>query len=159
MGPAANKHFEYPFSKIYVFVSVFLAGLSISFATVVLMGEESVLFSFGDISFMIPALLMYFLFTSILTLVILALKFYLYSMKWKKRGETHPLESEGKASRSLWRSVLIPLLILTIAALFSPLILLALLRPLWWFISISGFIAGVNVPEIILYVYSRRGVK
>jgi hypothetical protein len=158
MCPPTDKQFEYPFSKGFVYMSAVLSGISIAFAIVVLIGEESVQFLLGSISFAIPALLLYFILSAILTLIILALKFYLYSREEKETWETHPPEVVEKPS-SRWKSVLILLSILAIIALSLPLILLALLRPIWWFISISGFVVGINVPEIILYVYSRQSVK
>jgi hypothetical protein len=159
MESKMNNHFEYPFSKGYVFLSAVLIGLSIFIATFILIGEEPIPFWIGNINFMIPALLLYFLFTAILSLIMLILKFHLYSIRWARTVDSYSPESEETDSGSIWKSIFIPLLILIIIALSLPLILLALLRPLWWFISLSGFIAGINIPEIILYVYSRRSVK
>jgi hypothetical protein len=51
------------------------------------------------------------------------------------------------------------LLCLSIVALFVPLILLMFLEPLWWLICITGYVPAVNIPEIILYVYSRRSAR
>jgi hypothetical protein len=48
------------------------------------------------------------------------------------------------------------LLCFAIVALFVPLILLMFLEPLWWLICITGYVPAVNIPEIILYLYSRR---
>jgi hypothetical protein len=42
------------------------------------------------------------------------------------------------------------------AALFLPFALLLILDPRGWFISITGFIAGINIPEIVLYLYSGQ---
>jgi carbon starvation protein CstA len=102
------------------------------------------------------AQLLYFAFVSVLTMAVLVLKFYLYSVREEESSEGRLFEGEEEVRKRRLRWSFIIVLCLIIAALFSPLILLALLEPLWTFIIISGFIPAVSIPEIILYTYSQR---
>jgi len=140
-----------------VYASAVLTGISIVFATVVLIGEDSKELSLYTLTFMVHPLLLYFVFTSLLTVAVLLLKFYLYSAK-EEVSEDYPFEDAQKprGSRRRW-SLLV--LLLTVAVLFLPLILSVFVEPLWSFISISGFVPAVAFPEIILYIYSRYNTR
>jgi H+/Cl- antiporter ClcA len=146
---------EYPFSKTWVYASAVIAGVSIVFAVLFLIDAEPQEFSFDTFTFMIHPLLLYFIFTSLLTLAMLFLKFYLYSTK-EKTSENHFSGSEQEAHGFLRRWLLVIMMLLTVAALFSPLVLWYFLGNLWSFLGISGFVPAVSIPEIILYVYSQR---
>lgn len=148
-----NRYFEYPFGKRGVYLSLIFSIVSIAFAAIVLIEEEPVRLS---PTFMIPPLLLYFAFTAALTLAILAVKFYLLYREEEEMSQRYPSQGEGKPPRTHLKRNLIILLCLVIVALFSPLILSIFLDPLCWFITISGFVPAVSVPEIILYIYSRR---
>ena len=154
MGSKGKRYLEYPFGKTWVYASAVMAGISIIFAIEVLSEEEP-----KSSTLMIPPLLLYFIFTSILTVAILALKFYLYSRMDEEPLKNSLIEDMEKTPKRRWRWSLIALLCLTIAALFSPLLLLQILEPLWWIIGISGFVPAVTIPEIILYTYSRRRLE
>lgn len=149
-----RRVFEYPFSRTWVWASVVLAGLAMAFTTFLLKDEGPV----GLFTFTVHPLLLYFVFTFIFAMAILALKFYIYSTKDEEKLESHIFEDEEKRSKKLrwrrWSFILV--LCLTVAALFLPLFLSLFLEPLWSFIVISGFVPAVAIPEIILYIYSRR---
>jgi len=149
------RAFEYPFSKTWVYISAVIAGISIALAVLLLIGEEPQKFSFNTFTFMIHPLLLYFIFTSLLTVAVLSLKFYLYSTK-EEVSESHFPGGEQATRGFLRRWILVIMLFLTVGALFLPLILSFFLGPLWSFLSISGFIPAVSIPEIILYIYSKR---
>lgn len=150
-----KRDFEYPFRKTWVYAGAVMAGFSIVFAIVFLIGEEPEKFSFYTFTFMIHPVVLYFLFTSFLTVVILSLKFYLYSAK-DESSESHLFMGEQKTQGFLRRWSLIIVLFLTVAVLSVPVVLSVFLAPLWWFIGVSGFVPAVTIPEIILYMYSRR---
>jgi len=147
MRLSRRESFEYPFSKGWVYASGLMTVLSVIFG-VFMLSEEGLF-----------ALLLYLAFTSLLTVVVLALKFYLYSLRGREASETPPVEMEGEPPRRRWRWSLILILCLAIAALFVPLILLMVLEPLWWLIAIVSYVPAVNIPEIILYFYSRRSSR
>lgn len=131
---------RYPFGKGWVYLSVLLAGASIGIALLVLKDFFSLLY--------------YFIFTGNLTAIVLLLKFYLYS----REREGDSLEGEeGTGKRRLWS--LIVLWGLAFLAMLSLPIFSMVLQPFWWFTLFSGFVAGVNIPEIILYVYSRKSLE
>lgn len=149
-----KRVFEYPFSRTWVWAGVVLAGLAMGFATFLLKDEGPV----GLFGFMFHPLLLYFVFTFVFASAVLALKFYLYSMKDEETLESHIFEDEEERLKKFrWRRwSLILVLCLTVAGLFLPLFSLLVLEPLWSFLVISGFVPAVTIPEIILFIYSRR---
>lgn len=139
--------FEYPFGKRWVYASVAMSAIAIVFAVFMLSGEG------------IHALLLYFASTSLFTVAVLALKFYLYFLRGHESSETYSIEGGEEIPRRRLKWSFILLLCLAIAALFVPLILLMFLEPLWWLICITSYVPAVNIPEIILYVYSTRKIN
>ena len=98
------------------------------------------------------SILLFFVYTFIFAAIFFALKFRLYSMKTQEEMESRYTEAGEEYSK---RYFLVLLLIL-IFALFLPFLLLMFLDPLSWFSSITGFIAGVNIPEVVLYLCFKR---
>ncbi len=133
--------YEYPYSKYWVFLSCVFVFVSLLVSVYVFYGE--------------PILIALFLiYTIVLASIFFLIKLRLYS---KKRLES--VESEFESSTISERSYVRPIYTLMaalIVALFLPFILLLFLSPMGWFLSIVGFIAGINVPEIVLYFYSTR---
>jgi archaellum biogenesis protein FlaJ (TadC family) len=108
-------------------------------------------------------LLLYLAFTSVLTLVILALKYYFYSRREEEMHENYSIEREEAPEKGRMKSLILLILIAAVA-LFSPLILSYIILtsnidPIWWIIIVSGFVPGVSIPEIILFIYARRSTK
>jgi hypothetical protein len=147
MSFSQKGNFEYPFGKRWVYASVAMSAIAIVFAVFMLGGEGT------------PALLLYFAFTSIFTVAVLVLKFYLYFLRGDESSETYSVEGEEKIPKRRLKWSFILLLCLAIAALFVPLILLMFLSPLWWLICITSYVPAVNIPEIILYIYCRRSAQ
>jgi len=141
----SQERLEYPFGKRWVYASAFMAGISIIFA-VFMLSEGGPL-----------VLLEYFAFTLCATIAVFALKFYLYFVRRQKSSETFSFESEEEVPKRRWRWSFIALLCLSIASLFVPLILLwVFAQSWWWLICIGGYVPAVNIPEVILYLYSQR---
>lgn len=146
MGAREEGYFEYPFGKNWVIASAVMSGISIVFAIAILGADAFALF-------------LYFLFTCSLILVVLVLKFHYYSTRNEEMPEEYSSEGEEQVPEGHWKRNFVILLILTAVALISPLIFSLILDPLWWIIIISGFVPGVSIPEVILYLYSRRSTK
>lgn len=140
----SQGRFEYPFGKRWVYASAFMAGISIVFA-VFMLSEEGYL-----------ALIKYFAFTFLTTIAVLALKFYIYFVRRQESAKTTSFDMKEEVPKRRWRWSFIALLCLAIASLFVPLILLVVLEPLWWLICIGGYVPAVNIPEVVLYLYSQR---
>jgi hypothetical protein len=144
MSFSQKGSYEYPFGKRWVYASVAMSAIAIVFAVFMLGGEGT------------STLLLYFAFTSIFTVAILTLKFYLYFLR-QESPETYTVEGgEQQTSKRRLKWSFILLVCLTIAALFVPIILLMFLSPLWWLICITSYVPAVNIPEIILYIYAAR---
>lgn len=135
--------FKYPFSKKRVFFSCALIAITMGFTFSVLTNPLSIL--------------LFFVYTLLLTAVFLVLKFHLYLMKMEEKLESPFLREEhaSQQKKTLSRSV-ITLLILLIFGLLLPFSLLLFFSPFTWFISITGFIAAINIPEIVLYIYAQK---
>jgi hypothetical protein len=145
MNSSHKGSFEYPFGKRWVYVSLAMATIAIIFALFMLNGEGLV------------ALLLYFAFTFIFTAAVLAVKFYIYFLRGRESSsETYSGEDEMATSGRRLKWSFIVLVSLAIVALFVPLILLMFLSPLWWLICITSYVPAVNIPEVILYIYSIR---
>jgi hypothetical protein len=146
LGAREEGYFEYPFGKNWVIASAVMSAIAIAFAIAVL-GSDA----FG--------ISLYFLFTCSLTLVVLVLKFQYYSTRKEEIPEEYSSGGEEQASEDHWKRSFVILLIVIAIALISPLIFSYILDPMWWIIIISGFVPGVSIPEVILYLYSRRSAK
>jgi len=144
--------FEYPFSKTWVYACYILAPLTIFFAIYFLWDADPV----EIFSFPVHPIFFYFIFTSVFTVIIYQLKFYLYSRSEGKEPYERDLIGVEESQSSFNQWTLILLLILTFAAFFTPMILSFLLGPLWSFIAIAGFVPAMTIPEIILFTYSQR---
>jgi len=65
------------------------------------------------------------------------------------------MEDEEPASKR-YVLFIISVLILGLSLLF---LLLFFVDPLIWFLIITSFMAGINIPEIILYIKSTRSYR
>lgn len=131
-----GKELRYPRSTKWVVFSCILIAISVFYAVLFLTDPFSIF--------------LFFIFTSFVTVIFSSLKFWLY-LKAQEEFE----EQKEEVSR---RYILFLILILALF-LFMPFYLVVFLEPLSWFIFIDGFVAGVNIPEVILYLYSRYKFK
>jgi len=94
-------------------------------------------------------------YTLVFAAIFFVLKFRLYSMKTQEEMEGHytggATEAEGASKRYF-----LVLLFILVFALFLPFFLLMFLEPLSWFSFITGFVAGINIPEVVLYLRFKR---
>lgn len=130
--------FKYPHTRKWVMFSCLLIALSVVF----------VLFVLGDLF----SILLYILFSFVFTVFFYFIKARLYSASTRQPREN---EDEERGSR---RYVLLIILVL-ILGLSLPFLLLFFVDPLIWFLIITSFMAGVNIPEIILYHKSIRSYR
>jgi uncharacterized membrane protein len=129
--------YKYPYSKKWVFFSCVIVALSVAFTLYV---------SHDPIS-----MLLFISYTSIMAGIFYLLKLRIYVMKSQEELKSSVAEEEEPSARLLYFLVLV-----LIAALFVPFVLLLFLEPLSWFLSLTGFIAGINIPEIFLYLFSTE---
>lgn len=149
MSAASKEEFEYPFSKSWVIGSVVLSILSILFAIFLLLDLEPVNF----LSIYLHPLILYFVITSILTVLIFFLKLKLYSAREREAsGIGAEYEGDGKA----YKLGFIIVVVLVLLALFSPLFLSQLVDPLVSLLLFLSIIPAMNIPEIILYLLYRQ---
>jgi len=133
-------NFEYPFGGKWVLFSGVLSGISIALGLIILSRDW-------------VAIVMYLVFVLLCILVVLPLKFFFY-LKKEEEIEEEPTENL-ESGKNKYRLKIIIFSCLIIMVLFSPFILAVFMDPVWWVILISGVVPGVNVPEIILYVFSK----
>jgi len=149
MSAASKEEFEYPFSKSWFIGSVVLSILSILFAIFLLLDLEPVNF----LSIYLHPLILYFVITSILTVLIFFLKLKLYSARERAAsGIGAEYEGDGKA----YKFGFIIVIVLVLLALFSPLFLSHLVDPLVSLLLFLSVIPAMNIPEIILYLLYRQ---
>ena len=140
MSPLNLKRasFKYPFSKKYVLLSSALVILAIVF---VFLGLNDIVL-----------ILLFFVYLSFSSIFFLVLKFRFYSRKMEEELQNEYVQEPSHRETGFLAILLIMLLI----GMFAPLLLLLFLSPSIWFILIIGFVASINIPEIILYIYSCR---
>jgi hypothetical protein len=134
-----KRAFQYPFSLRWVLLSFILVCASVILAIMVLGVDIHI--------FIITSMPQIFLF--------LVIKYRLYKSLDVVDG--NPLlffgESEGvEKSSSLYTLLLV---LLAFFGFALPFILLLIMAPLMWFVSLLSFIVGINAPELILYLISR----
>lgn len=131
MLTALDLKYEYPHTKKWVIFSCVLIALSIGFVFIALNDMFSIV--------------LYFIITFIFAVVFYFIKINLYSKKSSWR--TTELEDEKPISGKF---ILFIFLIL-ILAVSLPFLLLLFVAPAIWFLVITAFIAGINIPEVVLY--------
>lgn len=124
-----GENFKYAPSKKLVSLSFILVFFSIFFA-----------FQFFDFYFLV----VYFLVVLIITLIMIKLKIWIYS---RFNSSTDEIEK----SFPYW-----PLALLVIIGLFLPFLLLFILDPVYILILINGYVAGINIPEIIFFLLNLK---
>jgi len=137
------RNFDYPFSRSLAILSGAFASISTGFAIIILKDEGGV----------IPPVFLYLLVTLLITLASLLIKIQLYSPTKPSPG-TYTQTAEESVKSFQRFLILLYVLVLAIIAVVP---FLAMWVPgLWWVISLTGFISGVNISELILYILSRR---
>jgi len=125
--------------KVKVYISATLATLSIVLSLLVLTE--------------IFLLLSYFVFTFLLTTVIVALKIcFLLARKSQSLKNVQEIKDNQR-----WKIIL--LLLFFIIALIAPVLFLAVLPPVSWFIGLNGFVSAVSLSEVVLFYYARRSFR
>lgn len=129
--------FRYPFSRRWIILSLFLciASLFLAFA---ILGIQVYLF-------FILAFPQVLLFTMI--------KIRLY-----KKLDSTDLNPLLYLSESARESTFYPIMLVTLVffGFALPFLLLLLLDPVMWFISLLSFVLGINAPELVLYFLSEK---
>ncbi|MBS7633542.1 hypothetical protein KEJ15_08020 [Candidatus Bathyarchaeota archaeon] len=148
------KNVDYPFGRFLVSVSAIIAIASTAFAVVILREEDPNAPNPAFLGIPMP-ILSYFSMTAILTLLILLIKVRLYSAaETAKKTELYVSGAEEtakdfKRSLTLLYAAVVVLIILIPALLF-------IVPQMWWFISITSFVSGINFSEVIIYLFSRK---
>lgn len=133
-----EKKFSYPYSMKWIVISLVLTFFSFVFAIIYLSGY----------------VFLFLLYTGIVTALLTLVKYSLYS-KFGKVVDTPlfpPLDMDEEP-HSGW--MVIFLVVLIFLGLIVPFLMLAVVDPVTWFTLLIGFVAGINIPELILYAYSR----
>jgi hypothetical protein len=147
-----KKRVVYPFSRGGLYMSIVLAVLSV-FLALLLLTPDLIL------------LLYYALIASIITAVVFALKIGLISTyvsrlwnsltrrtaarEQKEEAEENPREGTN------WRALFL-LLALTLAIVFTPMILTQFLNPYVWFVLLISLTSGISFGDISFYLYATR---
>jgi len=125
--------------KAKVYISATLATLSIVLSLFVLTE--------------IFLLLSYFVFTFLLTTVIVTLKIrFLLARKSQSLKNVQEIKDNQK-----WKIILLSLFF--IIALIAPVLSLAVLPPVSWFIGLNGFVSAVSLSEVVIFYYARRSFR
>ena len=133
-----QKKFNYPYDAKWILISLVLIISCFVFA-ILFLGEHVFLYLF---------------YTAIVSLLFLWIKYSLYSKldKFMDNPLLPPLDLDDE-QHSIW--IVILLIALIFSGLVVPFLMLAFIDPITWFALFVGFIAGMNMPEIILFFYSR----
>jgi len=130
-----NGEYEYPYSRKWVFFSILLVTLSSIF----------VIFALSDI-FLI---LVYVALTFILAGIFYYIKLHIYF-------RAHKLQPERELTK---KDVIFMIILIFTFGFFLPIFSAYLIGPLIWFLMITAFISGINIPEIVLYIKYARCQK
>jgi len=137
------KNLDYPFGRSLAILSGVLASMSTGFAIIILKDEAGA----------IPPVFLYLLITLVITLASFLIKIQLYS---PTRSSTKIYTEDAEESIKSFQRFLI-LAYALVLAIIAVVPFLAMWVPgLWWVISLTGFISGINISEIILYILSRK---
>jgi hypothetical protein len=75
-------------------------------------------------------------------------------MQKMELDEGYPETEETPRGRLNWRLVVVIALLVFI--LILPVISAVLVSPLWWFIGFSGFVCGMSLSEVLLYLSTEH---
>ena len=133
-----EKRFCYPYSMKWIAISLVLTSFSFAFAIIYLSVYVS----------------LFLLYAGIVTALLTVVKYSLYS-KFGKFVDTPlfpPLDMDEEP-HSGWTVIF--LVVLIFLGLIVPFLMLAIVDPVTWFTLLIAFVAGINIPELILYAYSQ----
>lgn len=148
------KNVDYPFGRFLVSVSAIIAIVSTAFAIVILREEDPN--SPNPVFFGIPVpMLSYFSMTTILTLLILLIKVRLYSAAATTKTTELYVSGAEETAKGFKRSLTLLYVAVVILMILIP-ALLFIVPQMWWFISITSFVSGINLSEVIIYLFSRK---
>lgn len=126
-----KKRITYPFSRRRVYFSGLLCFLSLLFMLILSEGNISVI---G----------LYLMTTGIIGVPSYLIKIHIY------REKVEEIKSASRKDVRIW----VTLFLFSLMLLCSPFVFLYLFGPHAWLIVINGFISGVNIPEIVIYLIS-----
>jgi hypothetical protein len=133
-----SKKFIYPYNPRWILFS-FILTCSCFILAAFSLGEKIPLFS---------------VYTLIVAAMFIPIKYSLY--RRLKEKIDHPLiptvDPEAEPGTVLNTILLVTIVIL---GLVVPFLILAFVDPITWFILLLGFIAGMNLPELVLFAYSH----
>jgi len=95
------------------------------------------------------SILLYTLFSFAFTIFFYFIKAKLYSESTPQQDETE----DGEHASKRYALYMILALILGLSSLF---LLSLFVDPLIWFLIITSFMTGINIPEVILYIQSTK---
>ncbi|MGD8507075.1 MAG: hypothetical protein PVF15_10490 [Candidatus Bathyarchaeota archaeon] len=128
-----SRRERYPYSRNRVLLSGVLIALSAILSLSLLLTD-------------ITLMLYYFASTLVVTAITFFLKKRFYPLLTSRNA---PEEKEMKGAS--WKMILIAFFML-LGSIAIPLLLAGILSGPVWFITITGFITGVNISEIVLYI-------
>ncbi|UCE95459.1 MAG: hypothetical protein JSV51_06955 [Candidatus Bathyarchaeota archaeon] len=125
-----TNHLTYQTSKKLFILSVILVSASLIFSAIFFIN--------------LFLLSLYFVTVFLFAIASFFIKAYIYSRS------LNASQSSVGSGAPFW-----PLLIALIVVMFIPFLVVLVLEPAGVLLLINGYIAGVNLPEIILYVYTH----
>lgn len=141
----SKKTFQYPYSFRWILLSFILVCVSLILAIIVL-GIKIHLF----IIISLPQFLLF-----------LAIKYRLYTSLDVVDGNPLLFFGEGEDVEKRSSLYTVMLIFLAFFGFALPFILLFVMEPLMWFVSLLSFIVGINGPELILYLiyFQKRKIR
>jgi len=131
---------KYPFSKFRVYFNAVAGSIALLISICLLLSYSDAL-----------AIFIYLLLSFVLTLLSLRLKLYLLErMEKMELEEDYPETVEPERCFLNWRLIMIVALLVLV--LVFPVISTLFVSPLWWFIGFSGFVVGMSLSEVLLFL-------
>lgn len=131
------KRYPYPENRVYL--SAAIAALSIILALALSSNQ--------------PIVIIYYLFSTVVfTVATFLLKKQIYGLLSADKDDEKTSEA---GERTPWKAVLL-VLFMSLAVIVAPLLLTQVLSAMAWFVLIVGFMSGVSISEVILYLQMRQ---
>ena len=144
LAKTQERKLTYHYNKNFIILS-FLMVIMGTFFSVMLLYRDTY------------ALLLYFMFTFLLTIIFFFLKFYLYLRELRNVGWQHQPRSPAETDRTnMLKSIRLIIILLLVTTLFSflfPVAILQITGPYMALIIVGSIVVSVNLSEIFLFVY------
>jgi hypothetical protein len=147
LAPAPAKSVKYPFRKLRVYFNAVVAVLALVF---------SVLFLINPVNVWLLSSFFAIITASTVMMFYVKLRLLIRMAESESEPEQALLSEAHDSPGRMDRWIILLLAVLLAVFMGLPVLLLAVVDAVWWFIGLAGFVTGASLSEVVLYFSTQR---